>query len=399
MISSPALVLTRQTDPVPDFLAKIWADRGTAVTLLNPQDSIVNRGRQLKSLSAGFDRVILHHHPDDAVPVIAFAKAGGCPVAMFNHAHFWFSLGSTVSDVTINTTRYFQGLTRTGRFPKDQALLAGSGGLEPLRWSEIEKRDAKAALGLPADRPVAMSIGQEPYYLPIEGYDFFKTAGKLLEMLPELYLVVVGVREASQVVPDALRKNGRLLLTGPVADAKPYYQAADVCLESFPWPSLGALIESVAYGEAFPVQAYGVGEHVLRRTHDLLATHAERAKDEEEYLSYIRSLINSGASTRERAAVLRKMLIARDEAFGEQFTSLYRQIDAATHEPSTIPETQCCREYDHQLLASPLAINVGREIETLLPMGPAFSAHIRATFGGYESIRQCCGWLKRRALE
>jgi hypothetical protein len=92
-------------------------------------------------------------------------------------------------------------------------------------------------------------------------------------------------------------------------------------------------------------------------------------------------------------------MIARDEVFAESFPSLYQQIDAVTHAPGTIPHTQCSLDFDSQLLASPMAINVRREIQRLLPVGPALAAHVRAGFRGYESMREYVGWLRRRIFQ
>ena len=104
-----SIVMTRQKAEVPKFLNEIWKRSQTTLIQLRAEEAVETRASQLRSLSADYDRVILHTNPDDAVPVVAYALPGGPPVAMFNHAHFNFSLGSTVSDIIINTLPYYQG--------------------------------------------------------------------------------------------------------------------------------------------------------------------------------------------------------------------------------------------------------------------------------------------------
>jgi len=395
--SSHAVVLTRQRAAVPAFLQRIWDDRGAPVTLLRAEEPVDVRARQVKSLASGFDRVILHTHPDDAVPVVAFARPGGCPVAMFNHAHFWFSLGSTVSDIIINTLPYFQQVTRRHRFPRETALLRG-GGLEPLRWVVVDKRAAKANLGLPEEGPVAMTIGHENYFSPGNGYDFYDTAGKLMERQPDLTLLVVGVHETCPWVPERLKSSGRVRLLGPVVDPTPFYCAADVCLESFPMPSLGGLVESVAYGEAFPVPVYGPGENIVRVSLVGRFDYEFRPRTEEEYLAYVCRLLAARDETRGKAAGLRRVLVESDERYGEQFAPLYRQIDALRHMPGEIPATTCCAEEDNRILASFTEPDVCRKINQLLPLGPAVLAHLKAALHGHERMGLAAERIMRRSL-
>lgn len=396
--SSHAIVITRQKDRLPEFLQRIWVEREAVVTLLNPNDSLSDRARRLRSISTGFDRVILHQHPDDSVPVLAYAKPGGCPVVMFNHAHFWFSMGSTVSDLIVNTMPYFQGVTQRHRFPRATALLSGWPGLEPLRWGDIDKNAAKERLGLPANQPVVLTIATAHYFKPMAGYDFFKTAAKLLDRKRELHLLVVGVPADSLLVPEKLKQNQRLHLLGPVVDPRPYYEAADVSLESFPMSSMGGFCETVAYGEAFPVQTYGPGENILRLNQRIFDQHSRRAETEEEYLTDICALLESKSSTREKAAMIRKVIIGEDALFGDQFSSLYRQIDALKHTPGEIPATDCCDEEDNRLLALLDPQPIGRVLEQLLPLRPALVAHAQAVARGHEPVHEAVGRIGRRFL-
>ena len=288
-----SIVLTRQRAEVPEFLHKIWKESGAAITKLRAEEAVETRASQLRSLSADYDRVVLHTNPDDAVPVVAYALPGGPPVAMFNHAHFHFSLGSTVSDIIINTLPYFQGVSRRYRYPRTTCLLAAAPGIVPIEGDHIDRRAAKKDLGLPEDEPVAMTMANEDYFRPVDGYNFFGTMKKLVERRPDLQLIFVGVSEHSPLVPEQLRRNERVRLVGPVVAPAAYYRAADLCLESFPMPSLGSLTESVAYGEAFPVPVYGEGESIVRVSYEPVLKYEHRPKTEDDYVTYICRLLDS----------------------------------------------------------------------------------------------------------
>lgn len=383
--SNHAIVLTRQPVKVPQFLHDVSKERSCPLILLRPEDSIEARASQIKSLATRFERVILHSHPDDVIPVLAFAQPGGCPVAMFNHAHFSFSFGPTVSDLIINTLPYYQGITRRHRFARHTALLTGPVGSVAGSFQHmIDKPAARAALDLPPDSPVAMTIGHEHYFSPGNGYNFFQTLERLLTRQQKLQFLVVGVREASPLVPAQLRSMKRLRLLGPVGDPTPFYRAADLCLESFPMPSLGALVGSVLHGEAFPVPVYGPGESILRVN---ILDYEFRPPTEDDYLNYICDLLAKRDEARRKAACIRSGLIERCARFPEQFLSLYQQIDSLKHTPMEIPETKCCVEEDSRALASLGDLDVGLELDRLLPVCPALLAHLRAAVSGYAGKR------------
>ncbi len=397
--SSHAIVLTRQRGPVPEFVGRILESRGAALTQLRAEDPIEVRASQLRSLSNGFDRVILHTHPDDAVPVLAYAQPGGCPVAMFNHAHFSFSLGSSVSDVIINTLPYYKSISERHRFARRTALLRVPAGLVPLKHGSIDKRAAKTALGLSPQKPVGMTVALEQYFRPMQGYEFFRTLQTLMGLLPDLQFLVVGVSEESRIVPAELKRSDRLHLLGPVEDPLPFYRAADVFLESFPMPSLGAVIESVAYGEAFPVPVYGSVENIVRMNLNPVLSYEFRPQTEEEYLSYICRLLNEQSDTRDKAAALRRKIVEYDEKFGDEFPRLYSQIDGLNHEPREIPTTQCCMEEDNLILASFTEPNIGKRIDDLLPLRPGLAAHAKAVLRGHETLSSAVNRIALRGYQ
>lgn len=394
--SSHAVVLTRQPVELPAHLSSIAAERGAPIIALDRSGGILDRAQQLRALSRGFSRVILHHHPDDSVPVLAYSVPGGCPVAMFNHAHFGFSLGSGVADVIINTMPYFQKLTERYRFSRATDVLEGPPGLDLLRWTDVDKRRAKERLGLPPEGPVAMTIGYERYFAPFGDMNFFHTLAKLLAARADLQVLAVGVREDSSLVPASIRESGRVRLVGPVADPRPYYEAADVCLESFPMPSLGALLEAVSYGQAFPVPAYAETESPSRVNQQRIASVAVRQRTEADYIRYVCELLDKRETTRERVGELRRQLIRDDECFADQFPSLYERIASFEHAPHELPRAQCSAASENLALASLTHLtDIGKAID-FLPLRSAIPASARAVSLGYERPQAAAARLVRR---
>jgi hypothetical protein len=300
---------------------------------------------------------------------------------MFNHAHFWFSLGSSVADTVINTETYFQNMTKELRHPRATDRLKGPPGLERLVWTEVDKPSARARLGLPQDGPILLTIGSEPYYKPANGLDFFATLAKLLAARPDLHAVIVGVSPDCEFVAPDVRGSNRVHLVGRVNDPRPYYEAADLCLESWPLPSLGAVIEAVAYGQAFPVPAFAERENPLRIEQPDVAHISPRRQSEAEYLAFILDLLDDRARAFSRAGEARRLIIQNDVEFGAQFPALYERLSQLGHSPQEIPRTECVVSDDTLSLASLSDANSLEVALRRLPLASLIRAQIGAARG------------------
>lgn len=388
------IVLTDQREAVPDFLQEIITSTGNYCVCLPITENIENRAAAVRSISHSCDRVILYTHPGDTVPVVAFAKEDGPPVAMFNHAHFWFSLGSTVSDIIINTLEYFRKISERYRFARSTALLTGPLGLLPINRAIIDKEAARRALSLPESATVLMSIANENYFRPFGGYDFFRTARTVLSRLPDAYLMIVGVKKASPLVPDDLRSNPHLLLMGIVENPIVHYQASDICLESFPFPSLGAVAEAVAYGEAYPVPVYGPEESILRVQQTPVLTFPYRPPDEDAYVDYVTSLARRKDQIRVEARKMRTKMDEYDQTMEEHFRSLNSLIDSLKHSPGEIPVAGKIESNDCRTLAEINPSSIGEKIDALFPFIQSMFHQVGAALKGYQS----CGTVIQRIL-
>jgi hypothetical protein len=376
------VVLTAQHTPVPAVVEHAISDVGGSIVALQPSETRMLRAAKLREFARRFDRVILHTHPNDVVPIVAFAQTGGPPVAMFNHAHFSFCLGPTIADVVVNTLDYFRALSERYRSARRTRRLTGVPGLVALRPDPIDKPAAKVCINLDPSLNVVLAIAQEPYFAAMPGYDFFATARRLLHQNPTMHLVVIGVRRQSGLVPADLRREERCHWIGPVVDPIPYYRAADVCLESFPMPSLGAICEAVAFGEAFPIPVYGRSEGILRVSQGPVLSYQFRPKDENDYVAYVTDVLSTLSSARDWAHQTRLQMLAIDGRWDDELRRLNTEIDRLAHEPAEIAHAAMIDSEDTRLLAALTPPQLSHQIEQVLPFAHAAWAHIRAVGRG-----------------
>jgi glycosyltransferase involved in cell wall biosynthesis len=240
---------TRQKGtPPPEKLLAPLAAPSDLIRLDTERGGLMERAARLRELAAGSDMVVLHLHPYDVVPVIAFAGASGLPPVVYvDHCDHVFWLGTSIATVVMH-------MRDSGR------LLAGARrGVDPARSTVVPRpirpigrstaRDeAKRRLGVDPAQVLLVTAADGSKYRPVGSPSFLELVTPVLERHPDALLIAAGPQpdEAWQAATD--RTDGRIRALGPLPDVRLLQEAADVYLDSFPFSSLTSLLEAGSLG-------------------------------------------------------------------------------------------------------------------------------------------------------
>jgi hypothetical protein len=291
-----ALALTRPR-PVPRSLADAVARRGdVTVDVPDPAATLLDRAQRLRALATGFDVVLLHVHPDDPVPSLAFAGPGRRPpVMLVNHADHCFWLGREAADLVVSHREVGSKITRERRgMPAERTALLPL----PLEGAPAcgDRERARSELGIAPGQVVLLTVGSDYKFGPIGGPHFLDAAEPVVAANPEAVLLAVGPEDAGRFAEAHTRTGGRVRALGNLASVAPLYAAADVYLESYPCSSGTAVREAAAHGTPVltfapdPVEAEMLGSDVS------LASVWQRAESVGEYASIAAELIGDPAA-------------------------------------------------------------------------------------------------------
>jgi hypothetical protein len=247
---SHSVALTRQRDAVvPLELTRAVGRSGGAVYHLDlATTGYLSPARRLAQLAYEFEYVVLHTHPDDPIPILAFAARNDRPPTLYqNHADHVFWLGRTISDLTINFRQSgaLLSTTRRGIPPAKQAVLP-----IPLTLctSTITRQQARQSLGLPDDAVLILSVASEYKYSTGTSIPFLEVLEPIIARYPHAYCLVVGPRPDGVWLKAARSTANRLRAVGLQPDVDVYYHAADIYVDSFPTNSLTSALEAGAHG-------------------------------------------------------------------------------------------------------------------------------------------------------
>lgn len=320
---------------VPAGFAEAVAANGGQLVILPEDVGLLEKARRLRRLAREHaDLVILHHDGSDVVPTVAFAVDDLPPIAVLNHADFLFWLGSSVADFTINLRR--SANDRRRQVPVETLL--------PVPLAEPDRRptraEARGILGLPADQVVLLSIARAEKFLPSGGQSFVATVGQILDRDPRAHLYVVGARHEDIRPHLDADPHERIHFVGPLDDPNDWRAAADIYLESFPFGSVTALLETTMF-ELPVVRAYDSPCRLLVTDDDAINEVLPSPANEQSYVEQALALISNAhrRHTDGHALAARIRQQNMGAAWKRQLDQVYALADGTRHRPRRIPAT------------------------------------------------------------
>jgi glycosyltransferase involved in cell wall biosynthesis len=240
--------VTRQgSDPTPTFLADRLRGPADLVLLDAARGGLMARAAALRALAATVDVVVLHVHPYDVVPLIAFAGVERPPVVLVNHADHVFWLGVGISDAVLHMRESGRRLAEARRGLALERSMVMARPLMPADRT-VARDEAKRRLGLDPAAVVLATAADASKYRPVGADTFLGLVVPALLRHPEAILLAAGPSDAGPWAQAAARTDGRVRALGRLPDITLLHQAADVYLDSFPFSSLTSLLEAGSVG-------------------------------------------------------------------------------------------------------------------------------------------------------
>lgn len=310
---------------------------------------LLHRAAALRSLATDCDLVILHTHPYDVVPLIAFADSTGRPPVVYaNHADHCFWLGMGVSDVLMNMRLSGQRLATARRgVDPSRSIIVPWPLLTPARSVSSEK--AKQRLGVAPDQVLLVTAADATKYLPMTGTGLLDLVLSVVQRHKNVVLFAAGPAPEGPWLTASERTGGRLRALGRLPDVTPLHEAADVYLDSSPISSLTSLLEAGSFGT--PIVTYGPnGDPCAVFGADIpsISEHMLSASDPETYANVLASAITDSAWRREIGARTRQAILTNHTGDGWQAAveDMYRMAARVERSPSVKPIARQTGEAD-----------------------------------------------------
>ena len=244
-----SVVTTVQQEPLPsDLASSIVASGGKYQSLAAFSSNPISKSYLLRQLSKNWaDVVVLHVHPSDAIPIVAFGVEEGPPVVLLNHADHAFWLGASVADVVADLRPSGQKITLGRRGIKNSKILP----IPLLRTNPPTDYDGiRKKFNINKDKVVLLTVGADFKYTPFGDYDFVSIMENLLRRNPNVVLFAIGPRQNQRWAEASARVGDRIKVIGVLnrSELDAFYACADIYIEGFPVGGLTAMLEAGVRG-------------------------------------------------------------------------------------------------------------------------------------------------------
>lgn len=342
-----SIALTRQRRrELPAALETAVARAGGRIDRVDAASrDLVKVAAALRAAACRADLVVLHVHPDDVVPTIAFADRRGLPpVALLNHADHVFWLGVRTTDLFIDLRASGAALSAERR-----GVAPGTSCLAPLPLDPVERtmsrEEAKRALGIAPERLVLLSVASEYKYTPIGALDFAAAVVPLVAARPAAEMLVVGPSPQGRWAEIARETGGRIRALGVQSELATLWQAADVYVDSFPFTSRTSWFEAALFGTPVLGLAWrGVGADVLFADDPGVPDELVAATDRDEFAARLARLMDDPGERRARGERVARDIEATHgpAAFRSALEAVYaaaRRVGPAPPAARAVPNT------------------------------------------------------------
>ncbi|MES2779610.1 MAG: hypothetical protein V4651_06895 [Bacteroidota bacterium] len=245
------IFLTRQTeDTIPSTIFAQHTIDQSVICHINKGESLVETAQQLLNSASHYDFLVLHIHPNDIVPLLAFANTKPVPIYFLNHADHCFWLGASIIDGLIQLRESSIELDKKRRGMDVPQFVLTIPVNAPETSSGINKQEMLNKYGVDSLEPfVMLTTSTESKFKPLLGYNYFESVIPVLDQNPRAILIIVGISNdkglAIQYKHPQIKYVGYLLPEELAA----IENCVDLYLETFPNSSFTALLQLLMKGK------------------------------------------------------------------------------------------------------------------------------------------------------
>lgn len=249
---------------VPNFLEETL-EKTNGKLYVSEKKGILEKAKELYDYSKSYKRIILHIHPDDIVPILAF---GGTEIVKkiyyLNHADHTFWYGVTINKCILDLTIEGKNLSQVKRNIINSEVINIP--IQNLKTKIDKSKSIVENYNLPSEAKIIFSMAGEHKYRIVDKnskYSFYYFLEKLIPILEKLniYFFIAGPNSEDKNWKEIiLKSNSRVILLGQVCkeEIRKIWKDIDLYIDSFPINSYTCVLEAlcntrVAYSLKTPI--------------------------------------------------------------------------------------------------------------------------------------------------
>ncbi|MEA1891138.1 MAG: hypothetical protein U9N33_00335 [Campylobacterota bacterium] len=243
-----SILLLNQLQEIPQSLYNSLKDDSQLIVF--DKDTDKNKAQKLANIACKYRYIILHIHPEDTVANLAFGnKKFQRPIIFLNHADHKFWCGVSISDITLDLSTDGSLISRDLRGVHNSKIVH-----IPIENKNIniDKDEARKYLKISKDKKIILSIASEfKYGTTAQDIEkFTKLATEIVSTYDDCKFILIGPSRDNKYWNKAyIATDAKIDPLGIIKrdELKYYIACADLYIESFPFSSYTAFLDTAIY--------------------------------------------------------------------------------------------------------------------------------------------------------
>lgn len=237
---------------IPNFLNET-IKKANGTLYISKKNTILEKAEELYNYAKEYERIILHIHPNDIIPILALGNTKLIErVYYLNHADHVFWYGITINKCVLDLTMEGHELTLVKRGVINSEIINIP--IQSLKIENTQKEgNLKRKYNIPLNAQIIFSMAAEYKYRILDKkskYSFYIFLEKLIPILEKLdiYYFIAGPNKEDKNWDEIISKsNSRIILLGNVEkeEVKKIWKDIDLYIDSFPINSYTCVLEAL----------------------------------------------------------------------------------------------------------------------------------------------------------
>jgi hypothetical protein len=247
-----SIVITKQyKNPIPDFLIEsVEKTGGRIYNLVN--DNRMKKARQLLDIASRYEKIIIHSHPDDVTPLLAFANPNWIkPIYVLNQANYAFNIWVSIADMVLDLSKNDQQLSLRYRGCNQSEILPIPINEQKITKTHIKERDNKSIYDkymLPNNCKIITSMAADFKYTPVADYNFQEMVKTVVSSYNNVYFLIIGGDKRKDKWKRLIKEtNDKVKVLGvlPKDKVDEIFEITDLYIDSIPISSFSCVLQAI----------------------------------------------------------------------------------------------------------------------------------------------------------
>ena len=237
------LLTTNKSKEIPQELINAVKNKNGEIIELNSKDSSIDRGLYLRKYASNFDKIILHIHPFDYIPIIAFGTNNfSRHIFLYNHADHMCWLGLSIADTILEIRKYGKYLTENKRIQNKSFLLS----IPTVYKDYNEKINFPEKITNNLNKKIILSYGSSYKFREFDNINIIN----YIKLFDDTYFfILIGLNKEENKIfyefADKFPDRITILDIIPFNHLQEYIKISDLVIDSFPICGGTALLDAI----------------------------------------------------------------------------------------------------------------------------------------------------------